>query len=196
MKDSRYLYVALIITFIATYATIFYLQSGPVPPLIVCGAMIGGLVIWLRTSFHHPVDPKKILPVYLLTTALFSIHILEEYWNDFSGRISSALHINWSEHDFILLICLGGPLIWILSAAAIYFRNPFGNFIACFVFFGMIVGEPTHMLVFPLVEGGRYHYFPGMWTSLFPMIPAIYGLFIIITEYRAYRRNAGDRHEH
>ena len=51
----------------------------------------------------------------------------------------------------------------------------------------MIIGEPTHYLVFPLLEGGRFHYFPAMWTALFPMIPAIYGAALLIKGYRKQR---------
>ena len=40
---------------------------------------------------------------------------------------------------------------------------------------GMIVGEPTHVLVFPVVrmlqEGVEYTYFHAMYTALLPMVP-------------------------
>lgn len=40
---------------------------------------------------------------------------------------------------------------------------------------GMIVGEPTHVLVFPVVrmlqEAVGYTYFHAMYTALLPMVP-------------------------
>lgn len=51
---------------------------------------------------------------------------------------------------------------------------------------GMILGEPTHLLVFPIVrmvqKGVGYEYFSGMYTALFPMVPAILALTVIIKD--------------
>jgi hypothetical protein len=53
---------------------------------------------------------------------------------------------------------------------------------------GMIVGEPTHLLIFPVVSmnkfGIGYEYFSGMYTALFPMIPAILALVFIISDHK------------
>ena len=62
---------------------------------------------------------------------------------------------------------------------------------AWFIFVGMFAGEPTHLLVFPVLEGGRYHYFPGAWTALLPMIMGVWGLYVILAEDRRSRANAG-----
>jgi hypothetical protein len=42
--------------------------------------------------------------------------------------------------------------------------------------------------VFPLLEGGPYHNFPGMWTALFPMAPAAHGIRRMLTDDRAATR--------
>ena len=78
------------------------------------------------------------------------------------------------------------------DALGISKRHPLGNYIAWFFFVGMMIGEPTHMLVFPLMEGGRYHYFPGMWTSLLPMVPAAYGIWRMLADDAAAKRAALD----
>ena len=72
----------------------------------------------------------------------------------------------------------------ILGLLGIWYRNALANFFVIFIFVGMIVGEPAHVLLFPTLEGGRYHYFPGMWTSLLPMVPAIAGLTTILRDHR------------
>ncbi len=169
---------ALVVTCAATYATVLYRQAGPVPVGIVCGAMAAGFVVWLRTTAHRPADPAVVLPPYLLALGLCLLHVLEEFRFDFAGRISAAAHVHWPEHDFTLLI-------WIAGAIGLYRRHPLGNYLAWFMFVGMILGEPVHLLVFPFLEGGRYHYFPGMWSALLPMVPAVYGAARVLRDHRA-----------
>jgi hypothetical protein len=107
------------------------------------------------------------------------------YLFDFCTRIAAIFHSHWSEHDYVLLIVLVGPMVWILGGIGLWLRHPLGNFIVWFMLVGMILGEPTHLLVFPFLEGGRYHYVPGMWTALFPMIPAVYAVWRIRKDHRA-----------
>ncbi len=137
---------------------------------------------------RRPPSPSAILPAYLIALALFLFHVLEEYAFGFADRIASAAHVHWSDPQFIEVIVLFGPALWIAGAIGIYERHPLGNYVAWFFFVGMMLGEPTHMLVFPLMEGGRYHYFPGMWTALFPMVPAAYGIWRMLSDDRASRR--------
>jgi hypothetical protein len=55
-------------------------------------------------------------------------------------------------------------------------------------FFDSFLGEPTHFLIFPVVAmnkfGIDYQYFSGMYTALFPMIPAILALVVIIHDHK------------
>jgi len=187
-RETR-LSVAIVAVFIPTYATMLYLQAGLMVVGIVAGSMVAGFIIWLRTTVRRPPTPAAILPAYLLALALFLFHVLEEYAFDFAGRIAAAAHVQWTEAQFVEVIVLLGPAIWIAGAVAIHHRHPLGNFIAWFFFVGMIVGEPTHLLVFPLMEGGRYHYFPGMWSALAPMVPAAYGIWRMLADDRAARRD-------
>ena len=125
-----------------------------------------------------------ILPIYLMTLVTFYMHLLEEHLFNFAHRLSLAAGINWVDFNFNMLILLVGPMIWVGAAVLLYYRNPFGNYIVWFFFFGMIIGEPTHF-VFPILEGGeRYHYFPGMWTALLPLVTALYGMFWLVVDYR------------
>ncbi|MGI8508269.1 MAG: hypothetical protein ACR2MQ_02990 [Gemmatimonadaceae bacterium] len=180
--------VALVAVFIPTYATMLYLQAGLLVLGIVSGSMVAGFVVWLRTTVRRPPRAGAILPAYLLALALFLFHVLEEYEFDFAGRIAAAAHVHWSEVQFIEVIVLFGPAVWIAGAIGVYKRHPLGNYIAWFFFIGMILGEPTHMLVFPFMEGGRYHYFPGMWSALFSMVPAVYGIWRMLADDRLARR--------
>ncbi len=180
--------VGVVALFIGVYAITLYRQAGTLVVGIVAGSMVVGFVVWLRTTLRRPPAPEAILPAYLLGLFLFLVHVLEEYAFDFAGRIAAAAHVRWTETQFVEVIVLLGPAIWIAGAAGIYRRHPLGNFVAWFFFLGMLIGEPAHLLVFPLLEGGRYHYFPGMWTSLFPMAPAAYGIRRMLADDRAARR--------
>jgi hypothetical protein len=58
----------------------------------------------------------------------------------------------------------------------------------------MIIGEPTHLVVFPVMrmveDGVGYGYFSGMYTALFPMIPAILAIRAL---RRTHRHAAGQQ---
>jgi hypothetical protein len=108
----------------------------------------------------------------------------------FADRIAAAAHVRWTEAQFVEVIVLFGPAIWIAGAIGVYRRHPLGNFIAWFLFVGMMLGEPAHLLVFPFMEGGRYHYFPGMWSALAPMAPAAYGIWRMLADEKAAIRFA------
>ena len=187
MTRETKLSVALVAAFIPTYATLLYLQAGLMVVGIVCGAMVAGFVVWLRTTVRRPPRPAVVLPAYLLALALFLVHVLEEFVFDFAGRIAAAAHVQWTEAQFVQVIVLLGPAIWIAGTIGIHKRHPLGNYVAWFFFIGMMLGEPAHYLVFPFLEGGRYHYFPGMWTALFPMVPAAWGIRRMLSDHRAAR---------
>jgi hypothetical protein len=85
--------------------------------------------------------------------------------------------VPWSEASFFEIIGLVGPAIWVAAALGMWLRQPWGNFLVWFMIVGMILGEPTHHIIFPVMAatklGVGYTYFGGMVTALFPMIPAI-----------------------
>jgi hypothetical protein len=182
--------VALVALFVPTYAAVLYLQAGLMVVGIVAGSMVAGFVIWLRTTVRRPPAAEAILPAYLLTLFLFLVHVSEEYMCHFADRIAAAAHVRWTEAQFVEVIVLFGPAIWIAGAIGVYRRHPLGNFIAWFLFVGMMLGEPAHLLVFPFMEGGRYHYFPGMWSALAPMAPAAYGIWRMLADEKAAIRFA------
>ena len=180
-------FIPIVLIFIACFATAMYDQAGLRPTLIVCGSMLGGMVIWIKTTFKKPLYSRELMLAYLWTLAIFFFHITEEYLTDFPGRIDGIFNTHWTIDQFAILIVFVGPVFWILGAILYYYHHPLGDYLVWFIFFGMIIGEPTHYLVFPLLEGGRFHYFPAMWTALFPMIPAIYGAALLIKGYRKQR---------
>lgn len=187
MTTIQRLYVAIAATFTAVFAIGVVTTAGVMPALIVCGAMTAGLIAWSRTTIHVPTDPRKILGIYLLTVGMLYAHIAEEMFFGFGPRIGGITGTGWTHAEFILEFVFVLPVFWILGAIAIYYRHPLGGFMSWFIFVGMFLGEPTHLLVFPFAEGGRYHYFPGMWTALLPMVMGFWGLSVILKDWRERR---------
>jgi hypothetical protein len=182
------LWTVLFVALAAVYAVSLYRQTGPLPVAIIVGSMLGGMIGWRSTTAHHPADPAWSVPLLLLLLAMFYIHVGEEALTDFAKAISGITGTAWSEHDFIIVIALVGPIFWFAAAWYLWKRQPFGNFIFWFMIVGMILGEPAHMLTFPIMAmrtyGIGYEYFSGMYTALFAMIPAIIALVTIVGEHR------------
>lgn len=184
MTRLEKLYLALVATFVVTFVVVFTTEAGLVPTLIVGGSMAVAAVIWGRTSLRRPPEPRRVLPIYLIVASLLMLHITEEYVFHFGPRVAVLTGATWSEREFLFSIGFWLPVVWISGAALIALRHPIGGFVTWFIFVGMIFGEPAHLLVFPIWEGGRYHYFPGMWTALIPLVPAVWGMWVMVDDYR------------
>ncbi len=191
MRDVPKLYFGLIIAFIVSFGSVFVQQAGFMPFAIVCGSMVAGLLAWRWTNWRHPADPKRLLPIYLITAAMLMLHLWEEYVFDFAPRIAELNGTTWSGAEFLFMILFVLPSVWIIGAIGIYFRNPLGNYVAWLIFVGMIFGEPAHILVFPIKAAGPYDYFPGMWTALFPLVTALWGIHVILDDLKRQRAAEG-----
>ncbi|MFQ5875795.1 MAG: hypothetical protein ACE5JL_18620, partial [Dehalococcoidia bacterium] len=79
----RYLYLIIVIAFLATTAILGFIYIGPVIVAIIGSAGVGGLVAWLLTTFKKPANPATIAPWYFLTLVALMVHITEEYITEF-----------------------------------------------------------------------------------------------------------------
>lgn len=185
---QRLAWSAFFVSAAAIYGAALFRQAGPLPVIIIVGSMLGGLAGWWLTTSRRPADPSRAVPMFLILLALFYIHVGEESLTGFNNAIASISGTPWSDREFTLLIGLLGPAIWFFGAWSLWKRQPIGNFIYWFLIVGMILGEPTHMILFPILAmkqfGIGYEYFSGMYTALFPMIPAILALAAIVAEHR------------
>ncbi len=184
MLNAKYLYLIIVIVFLVTMGILGVIYVGPVVPAIIGSAGVGGLIAWLLTTFKKPANPTTIAPWYFLTLAALMVHITEEYITEFPRKMSETFSITFTDPVFVIAIAMVGFVIWILGGVALLYRNPLGNYICWFLFIGMIFAELTHF-IFPLAEGGPYHYFSGMWTALLPLLPASIGMYKLVTEYRS-----------
>ena len=196
--------LAVAIAFCIVAPAIGYLKIGWPPVIIVGGSGIIGFFIWYFTYLKNPVDPRKILPVFLLTVAALQIHMVEEYLTGFGPAMSRLFNIPWTEKGFVMVFTLIGPAIYTLTALGLYYKFPLAGFIAWFIFIGPGLAEFTHF-IFPAIEPhieatnpqnvskvidgtlvsnmpNYYHkttghyYFSGMWTAVLPMIPGLYAI--------------------
>jgi hypothetical protein len=189
---KKNLWTILLLSFVTVYATTLYVQAGKLPVGIIVGSMVCGIIGWRKTTANRPADPYKFVPLYLLLLALFYVHIGEEVLTNFNQGIAALSGHNWNDVSFNYTITFLGPIVWFYGAYSLWKKQVFGNFILWFMMFGMILGEPTHLIVFPIVRmvkfGVGYEYFSGMYTALFPMIPAIIALIAILKDYKKGRR--------
>lgn len=190
------LWSAFFVSVVAVYGITVYVQAGFLPVGIIVGSMMGGMIGWRKTTSRFAADPYKLTPLYLLILTLFYIHVGEEVLTGFSRGISALTGTPWNDKDFNYLITFFGPIVWVFAAYSLWKGRAPGNFILWFLIVGMILGEPTHLLVFPVVrmfkEGVSYQYFSGMYTALFPMIPAILALVTILKDYKEKAKALAD----
>ena len=194
---QRNLWTVLFVALVVVYGSSVFQQAGLLPLGVIAGSMMGGLIGWRTTTARHPADPAYHVPLYLLLLALFYLHVGEEALTGFNRSIASISGTSWSDGPFTLLIGLLGPAVWAFGAWSLWRRQPFGNFILWFMIVGMILGEPTHLVVFPVIAmqqtGAGYEYFSGMYTALFPMVPAILALTQIVRVHRTRERGRPDQ---
>ena len=115
-------------------------------------------------------------------TALI-VHMLEEYLTGFAPSMSRTFDIDFTERTFLIVFAFVGPATYAMTAIGLLYRHPLANFMAWFIFIGPGFVEFSHFL-FPIFEGGPYHYFFGMGTAVLPMIPGIYGMYRPYSESR------------
>lgn len=187
-----------------------YLKIGLPPMLIIGGSAIIGFVGWYFTYLKKPVDPKIILPIFILTVTALQIHMIEEYRTGFGPAMSRLFNIPWTEQSFLMVFMMVNPIIYTLTTLGLYYRVPLAGFVAWFIFIGPGFAEFTHF-IFPLIqpqlepenvnqitqfingtevtnmpnyffETTGHYYFSGMWTAVLPMIPGSYGIYRLLKE--------------
>ena len=145
------------------------------PGLLFSAAFVGGLVVWALAFPGRPIDPATLLPSYLLTVALFVVHVGEEYAGHMEGVLSRLSGVPVPQSTFLTIAAFSAPPVWVMGAALLAANKPIGRFIMSTFYFGMIFGEPSHF-VFPFLTDGRFEYSAGMVTAPLLTASAIYSL--------------------
>jgi hypothetical protein len=212
LKPIQKISLIMAIAFCLVAPLIGYIKVGLPPVIIIGGSAIVGFLFWYFTYLKKPVDPKIILPLFVVTVAGLQIHIVEEYLTGFGPAMSRLFNIPWSEKSFIIIFALIGPTIYTLTTLGLYYKVPLAGFVAWFIFIGPGFAEFTHF-IFPILQPhieptninsvskiidgteivnmpnyyfkstGRY-YFSGMWTAVLPMIPGMYAIYRLTKAHR------------
>lgn len=136
-----------------------------------------------------PADPARHLAGYLALLALFAVHVGEESLTGFDAALADLSGTAWDDRSFTLLIGLVGPAAWVLGARSMLRGGAYGNAVLWFMVVGMLLGEPSHLLGFPVLHlvtsGGGYGYFPGAVTAMLPAVPAV----LLLADLLRHRRS-------
>lgn len=182
-KHSKTISLVIALAFVVGTAIAGSATIGLPPMLIISSAGTLALAGWLFTTFKTPAEPATIVPIFILTVAGLIVHLGEEYAAGFGPAMSRLFGIEFTERRFLIVFAFVGPLVYQIVTLGLLRRSRLANFFAWFIFIGPGFLEFMHF-VFPLIEGGPYHYFPGMYTAVLPMIPGYYGMYRLIRTAR------------
>jgi len=144
-------------------------------------AFVGGLIVWVLTTYRTPVDPQKFIFPYLVSVILFLVLVYEEYLTHIEVLFSKLAGSPVTQTDFLTIAAFAAPIVWLLGAALTVKRWPLGYFFASSFLIAMMIGMPTHLL-FPFLENGTFHYASGMYTFIFPVVGGWYTFILIMRE--------------
>jgi hypothetical protein len=156
------------------------------PAALFALALFGGVALWAATTLRTPVDPAKVIVPYLITVAIFVVHVLEEYLTHVDRLLAAISGHAVSEPAFLVVAAFFAPTLWLAGAVLLLERSQLGDYIASTFYFGMIVGESSHF-AFPFLESGRLHYASGMITAVPLIASAALALRRTIVEVRRQR---------
>jgi hypothetical protein len=191
MSDARTLVLPVLL--ICIIVAIGYVMLGLIPAIVFAVAFGGGFVLYIATAWRTPFDPRKVIVPYLLTVMFFIVHTYEEYLTDFEVLVSTLAGRTVPEADLLFVVAWLAPFIWVGGAIALIKQWAVGYYFLCAFFVAMTIAELAHF-VFPFVVDGTFHYQSGMYTAALPLIPAYYGLYVMMKEIRRIR--SGRRPQH
>lgn len=123
--------------------------------------------MWL-TTYRRPAS-RATFPIYFVAIVALLVQALEQYYYGYADALVTMFPDVFAS-----------PVVFTEAI----FLSVFAFGLVALIGVGMILGEPTHLLAFPLKVGGRYAYFPGMWTALLPMVAGLWGMYVLIRGYR------------
>lgn len=169
---------------IAVLYSIIILSSQPLPTpdlIFVWISLIIGIIIWRNTIAINIESSYKILPLYMLMLALYLLYSQETEIGQYEEHLAILFKTNlpYPELYYIKLILM------LFGGISLYRQKPIGGLIVIVASVYIILAQPVTFFLFPLLESIKtnypFHYFPGMWTALLPVIPAL-SLIVIIMQ--------------
>jgi hypothetical protein len=185
----KYIYPIIVAVAITIFVVLLFVRIGLAFALIVGGSAIIAFFVWLLTTYHYPVDGRKILPLYVLAVAMQFIHMTEEFVAGFPQQFSALTGAHLSPDTFVLVAVLGFGAVYMLAGFGLIRQNPIANYVLWFFLIGPagLVNTVAHF-TFPLLIG--HLYFPGLITVLLPTTVGTILAWRIIQDSRQQRRVA------
>jgi hypothetical protein len=209
-QEQRRMAVAAAV--LLTGGTIYLTLMFGVAPLIIVGlAALPAYWLWVNIYLRHPIEPSKLLPVFLLTSAGFAFHAIEEYLGHYGPAVGRLFGFAWTDQAFVIIVfTLLGALG--LVGVGLQRRLPIAGLIA--IVFMMTRIAELLMFTFPFIKPAvqpdkmsvvsgfvqgtwvqhmpihylnatHQYYWPGMYTVILPLLPAVIGLVIVWRSKRA-----------
>ena len=185
---SKRISIIVLVAFIVLFVGSGYILLGLVPAIVFSVASVGGLVLWLFSTYRTPIDTGKVIVPYLCAVVLFIVHVYEEYFTDFEVAMTNITGFHMLERNFLTIAAFIAPILWLTGAILLLKRLQIGYYFLNFFFVAMTIAELSHF-IFPFVEDGTFHYVSGMYTAALPLIPAGYGLYITLQLVSQERRH-------
>ncbi|GAB4039680.1 hypothetical protein [Spirosoma jeollabukense] len=166
---------------------------------------IFGYGFWYATYLRNPTRPAVVLPPFMLSVAAFHFHLVEEYRGGYPLAISRIFNFAWTDFAFFATVCvLSGVLL--IVCIGLYYQKPLSGFLA--ILFLVTRLAEIALFIFPYVRPAlqpdnpnpiaqsihgmllsnmpsyyysatQHYYFPGMYTFLLVLLPAVYTLYRI-----------------
>jgi hypothetical protein len=164
MKHAYPLAVAAVISLVVTLTLT---QIGFSFALIVGGSAILAFFVWLATTYQHPVDGRRIVPLFVLAVGMQFVHMTEEFLAGFPEQFSAATGASLTPDKFVIVAVLGGGMVYAFTAFGLIHRHPVANYVLWFFLIGPagLVNSISH-LSFPFMTHTTY--FPGLITVVLP----------------------------
>lgn len=175
-KKISGIFAGLIVVLVSS---VLYYFVGVGAMFIIGGSGAIAWAVWLKTTYQHPVDPNRVLPLYLLLLAAELLHMGEEFLTSFPDEFSKLTGASMSQEIFVFWFVIVGTILALLSMIGIMYQNPISNYFLWFVIIGPGFVNGIAHFIFPLLAGSFY--FPGLITVL---LPVAVGIFLAVRIYK------------
>src|SRR5262244_187127 len=187
-KTEKVSAVAVALIMAGALAAIFLTWPIPaaIPPTV---AAIVAYAAWIKTTYAHPVQSRKVIATFLCAVAFQFIHLAEEYLGGFPHQIVMLFHTPraWSEKSYLLCAVLA------LAAAGALYQIRIANYWLWFYALGLGLVNAISHFIFPLIKGG---YFPGLYTAAGHLIMSILLIYFLLQDNRRLRSGAAQERSH
>jgi hypothetical protein len=185
----RHAYAVAVAAVISIVVTLLITMIGLPFAIIVGGSAIVAYFVWLLTTYRHPVDGRRILPLFVLAVGMQFVHMTEEVLADFPGHFSAVTGADFTMDKFVYVALLGGGMVYSFAGFGLVHRHPVANYALWFFLIGPagLVNSIAH-LTLPVMTHSAY--FPGLITVALPTVFGSALTWRILTDLRIEKRES------